>query len=173
MGPPARHASVRSLVMAAAGEAAAGCSSSSKSSATTGATSGSNAAKAPYKVVQLASATGAASSTGLPGQNGAIAAIDAINAAGGVNGHRIDLINLDSQSTSTGAGAAINQAVGDHPLAIISNDSSTDEATEDGILGPAQIPWSRQRPTTPISRSPGTSPPVSRPSRSQRRSWAH
>lgn len=127
------------LGMVAVALAAAGCGSSSKSSGPTGATSG-NQSKTPYKVVQLASATGLANSTGVPGQNGTIAAVDAINAAGGVNGHKIELVNLDSQSTAAGAGAAVNQAVGDHPIAIISNDSSTDEAAEDAVLGPAQIP---------------------------------
>ncbi len=93
---------------------AAGCGSSSKSTSPTSTASGSptsssgpGAAKGtPIKIGFIYSATGPAAPGYQNSQLAAEARIDAVNAAGGVNGHPIDLIIHDDQSTPTGNLAA-------------------------------------------------------------------
>jgi branched-chain amino acid transport system substrate-binding protein len=102
-----------SLVVAAAfaTTVAAGCSSS-KSSTGTGTSSGNSGTSGKaIKIGILGSFTGAAASgfTGL--QPGVIARIKVANAAGGINGHQIEWVAADDQSTPAGALAAVNKLV--------------------------------------------------------------
>ncbi|HUZ09899.1 MAG TPA: ABC transporter substrate-binding protein [Acidimicrobiales bacterium] len=62
-------------------------------------TQAASAAKAPIVIGYITDQTGVASSTFLDGPGGAQARIDAVNAKGGVNGHKLQLVTQDGQSS--------------------------------------------------------------------------
>jgi len=101
----------------------AACSSSSTTSTTTssggGSTSGGNGA--PLKIALISSITGPDASSDALAASGFLARVDAQNAAGGVNGHKIDPIVIDDQTSPTQAVTAIKQAISDGVVGIVAN----------------------------------------------------
>jgi branched-chain amino acid transport system substrate-binding protein len=102
----------------------AACSSSSTStttttSGTTGKSSGGNGA--PIKIALVASLTGEDAALNADSPKGFTARIDAQNAAGGINGHKIDPIIIDDQTSPTQVVVAVQQAISDGVTGIVSN----------------------------------------------------
>jgi branched-chain amino acid transport system substrate-binding protein len=79
--------------------------------------------KAPIMIGYITDETGAASSTYINAIEGAQARIDAQNAIGGVNGHKLELVAEDDQSTSTGNSTAAHLLVSKGAFGIIQIDS--------------------------------------------------
>src|SRR5580698_4949119 len=100
---------------------AAGASAAGSNSAGSTATGSANVASAggSFKVVLISDLSGPFSSVSGPGAAGAEVAIDNINATGGINGEKVNLQVIDSQSTATGALTAAQQAVSENPQAIM------------------------------------------------------
>jgi branched-chain amino acid transport system substrate-binding protein len=79
--------------------------------------------KAPIVIGFITDETGAASSTYINAIQGAQARIDAQNAVGGVNGHKLELVAEDDQSTPTGNSTAAHLLVSKGAFGIIQIDS--------------------------------------------------
>ncbi len=79
--------------------------------------------KAPIIIGYITDETGAASSTYINAIQGAEARIDAQNAVGGVNGHKLELVAEDDQSTPTGNSTAAHLLVSKGAFGIIQVDS--------------------------------------------------
>jgi branched-chain amino acid transport system substrate-binding protein len=118
----------------------AGCGSSSKKSSATGGSSGSvtttggssesvtttgGSSGSPISIGFIIDKTGVGASSFINAQYAAEARIDAQNAAGGVNGHRLVLVEEDSQSTSTGNLTAAQLLVQKGVFGIIEDSSFT------------------------------------------------
>jgi branched-chain amino acid transport system substrate-binding protein len=82
-----------------------------------------SATKAPIVIGFITDETGAASSTYINAIQGAEARIDAQNAVGGVNGHKLELVAEDDQSTPTGNSTAAHLLVSKGAFGIIQIDS--------------------------------------------------
>jgi branched-chain amino acid transport system substrate-binding protein len=79
--------------------------------------------KAPIIIGYISDETGAAASTYINAIQGAQARIDAQNAIGGVNGHKLELVAEDDQSTPTGNSTAAHLLVSKGAFGIIQDDS--------------------------------------------------
>jgi branched-chain amino acid transport system substrate-binding protein len=102
---------------------AGACGSSAKHQASASSSS-STSAKGPAteKAITLGyigDFTGVSSSTFSDGYGGAEARIDAQNALGGVDGHQLKLIRVDTGSTPSQAATAVQELVSDHVFGII------------------------------------------------------
>jgi branched-chain amino acid transport system substrate-binding protein len=75
--------------------------------------------KSPIIIGYITDETGAASSTYINAIQGAQARIDAQNAVGGVNGHKLELVAEDDQSTPTGNSTAAHLLVSKGAFGII------------------------------------------------------
>ena len=111
----------RSMVVATLALAviASACGSSSSSSTTT--TSGSGGSKTPIKIALISSITGSAAQQFGDAAKGFDARIAAENAAGGVNGHPIQGIVIDDQTSPTVIATAVQQAISDGVVGIVSD----------------------------------------------------
>ena len=94
-----------------------------------------------YKVVLISDLSGPFSSVSGPGAAGAEVAVDNINAAGGINGEKVNLQVIDSQSTATGALTAAQQAVSENPQAIMMFSGSAGASTITSLVQSAHIPF--------------------------------
>jgi branched-chain amino acid transport system substrate-binding protein len=108
------------LVLAACGSSS---SSPTTTAGTTGSTSGSSGHGngAPIKIALIASLTGADAAQNGDSAIGFTARVDAQNALGGVNGHKIDPIIIDDQTSPTQVVTAVQQAISDGVTGIVSN----------------------------------------------------
>src|ERR1019366_8745490 len=79
--------------------------------------------KAPIVIGYITDETGAASSTYINAVQGAQARIDAQNAIGGVDGHKLELVAEDDQSTPTGNSTAAHLLVSKGAFGIIEDNS--------------------------------------------------
>jgi branched-chain amino acid transport system substrate-binding protein len=75
--------------------------------------------KSPIMIGYITDETGAASSTYINAIQGAQARVDAQNAVGGVNGHKLELVAEDDQSTPTGNSTAAHLLVSKGAFGII------------------------------------------------------
>jgi branched-chain amino acid transport system substrate-binding protein len=130
------------LALAACGSAA-GSSAAGSNSAGSTATGSANVASAggSFKVVLISDLSGPFSSVSGPGAAGAEVAIDNINATGGINGEKVNLQVIDSQSTATGALTAAQQAVSENPQAIMMFSGSAGASTITSLVQSAHIPF--------------------------------
>jgi len=80
-------------------------------------------AKAPILIGLITDQTGAASSNYIGAADGAQARIDAQNAAGGVDGHKLELVTEDGTSTPTGNSTAAHLLVGQGVFGILQDNS--------------------------------------------------
>ena len=101
----------------------AACGSSSSTSSTTSTSSSSAASGTPIKIALITSLTGLAASEFQTSPQGFLARIDLQNAEGGINGHKIDPIVIDDQTSFTTVVTATKQAIADGAIGIV-NDSS-------------------------------------------------
>jgi branched-chain amino acid transport system substrate-binding protein len=72
--------------------------------------------------------------------SGAKAAVDAINRAGGIKGHKINLVTCDNQNDANQSVACARQAIGANPAAIIRWASNTYGSLEAPLFQQAKIP---------------------------------
>ncbi len=79
--------------------------------------------KAPIIIGYITDETGSASSTYINAIQGAQARINAQNAVGGVNGHKLELVGEDDQSTPTGNSTAAHLLVSKGAFGIIEDNS--------------------------------------------------
>jgi branched-chain amino acid transport system substrate-binding protein len=113
-----RQFAASGAVAAAVIFAAAACGSSSGGSSSG---SGANSGGAPYVIGFDEDLSGAYASFGLMFQKPVQAYVNGINAAGGINGHTLKLVSLDSASSDSQAAAnAVQLMTSDHALGIIS-----------------------------------------------------
>ena len=116
-------------VLLVVGLMAAACSSSkntsSSSGGTTGSAAGGKATGSPITIGFVSDRTGLAASSFSTAHYGAEARIDAQNAAGGVNGHKLVLVEEDSQSSPTGNLTASQLLVQKGAFGIVEDSSFT------------------------------------------------
>jgi branched-chain amino acid transport system substrate-binding protein len=142
--------------------AVAACSSSSKSG-TTGSSSAS-----PITIGLLTTLSGLGTSNFFGNLQGAQARIDLENAHGGVNGHKINLVSADDQTSFTGATNAMSQLIDvRHAFAILNLSDFTVSAYRLAqragipVVGfPADGPEWGQQPNTNMVSIIGNVPPV-------------
>lgn len=125
----------------AATMALAGCGSSNESntaggtgSSPTSASSGSGASGAAWKIGSIASCSG----TQADSEGGVCKTMqawaDSVNAAGGINGHKVDLIMKDDQGNPTTSTAMVKELVEkDHVIAIVGDTSNVDVTWADYV----------------------------------------
>lgn len=73
----------------------------------------------PLKIGGLLETSGPVASLGQPGLEGALLAVDQINAAGGINGHPLELENINTESDNTKAVTATKRLIGAGDIAAI------------------------------------------------------
>lgn len=136
-----------SCVVAAIGITAAlgACGSSSHASGTSagssGGSSGSTASGAPVTFALIDDFTGAAASVGVLDKEATQLYVNAVNSAGGVNGHKINLVTYDNKSdpalTTTLATRAISQ---DHAVVLACCATSDATAAAAAVAGSMHVP---------------------------------
>jgi branched-chain amino acid transport system substrate-binding protein len=102
------------------------------------------------KLAVILAKTGDAAQVNKLGFEAARFAAEEINRLGGVVGHRIELLEYDSESTVLGARKAAMQAVQDEVAAVVGDARSSNSSAMAPILQTARIPM-----VTPTSTSPG------------------
>lgn len=110
----------------------AGCGSGGS-----GSSGGGSGSYTIYSITDLSGSNAANSGKTAPGVT---AYIDMINKSGGVNGKKINLISLDSQTSSDGAVAAFQKAAQADPLTIITGSVSSETVTAAPAALRANIP---------------------------------
>lgn len=80
--------------------------------------------KEPYKIGVVLDSSGPASSLGIPERNTVQMLVDQINKKGGIDGHPIDLIMLDTKSNETEAALAAKKLIQQDVLAIVGASTS-------------------------------------------------
>lgn len=106
-----------------------------------GKTSKTSGDKAPIKIGHIVHMTGSAVEAGGEEKNGAILAVEEINAAGGINGHKLILVQEDGQSSNVGVVQAFNKLLEDKDIAVIIGPSpSTQIAAMLPTINDAKIP---------------------------------
>ncbi len=97
--------------------------------------------KEAYKIGAILSLTGKYSSLGIPEENTANMMADRINAAGGINGHSIEIIVYDSESTAEKAATMATRLIEqDNVLAILGPSTSGASLAILDIVANAEIP---------------------------------
>jgi branched-chain amino acid transport system substrate-binding protein len=94
-----------------------------------------------YNVIFISDLSGPFAPVAAPGAAGAEAAFDNINATGGINGKKIHVQVIDSQSTASGALAAAQKAVSEKPLAILMSSGSAGAAAITSLMQSAKVPF--------------------------------
>lgn len=121
--------------------AACGGSSSSTSSSTASSAPGTTFKSGNYVIGELEDLTGGFSSVDAIWHKGAVVAVDAANAAGGINGHKVELISRDDQGSGTVAAAAFQQLVSQyHVSAILGPGNSLVDAAIYPLAMSAHVP---------------------------------
>jgi len=100
-------------LLAACGSSGLSSSTQDASSTSTGSSNASagTSSSGTYKIGIMADETGLAAATYTTSELGIKAAFDAINNAGGINGHKLQYVMADTQSTATGALTAAQKLV--------------------------------------------------------------
>jgi branched-chain amino acid transport system substrate-binding protein len=111
----------------AAGGGAAGGGSSAGGSSSGGSSSGAGspaASGSPYLIGYANDLSGEGVAYGKADLQIWTAVVNSVNASGGVNGHPLKLVTVDSQDTATTSTAAAHQVIGDNPLMIVGYDNT-------------------------------------------------
>lgn len=85
---------------------------------------GSDSAKEPYKIGVVLDISGKSSSLGVPERDTVKMLADEINKNGGINGHPVDMIIMDTKSNETEAALAVKKLIQQNVLAIIGASTS-------------------------------------------------
>jgi ABC-type branched-subunit amino acid transport system substrate-binding protein len=120
--------------------AACGSSGQSTGSGTTGGTSNAAgpAAGSPITIGFIGELSGAYAAATAPALTGAEAAVNSINAHGGLDRHELKMTQYDTESTASGADAAVRKAISDRVFALISTAVYIDGSLP--LLEQARIP---------------------------------
>lgn len=111
----------------------AGCGQTSTTSTTEG-------GKEPYKLGAVFDISGKSSSLGIPERDTAQMVVEEINKNGGVNGHPIELIVMDSKSNETEAALAAKKLIQQGVVGIIGSSTSGTTMAMVDIVQNANIP---------------------------------
>lgn len=103
-------------------------------------TSTSDSGKEPYKIGAVFDSSGSSSSLGVPERDTALMVVDEINKNGGINGHPIELIMLDSKTNETEAALAAKKLIQQGVSAIIGASTSGSTMAMVDIVQNAKIP---------------------------------
>ncbi|MGW6144842.1 ABC transporter substrate-binding protein [Streptomyces sp. NPDC055140] len=101
---------------------------------------GSGTSGSSRKIVLISDLSGAFSSVSAPGAAAAEMAVQNINAHGGVNGRKLDLEVIDSQSSPGSALTAAHKAVSQSPLAVVMLSGAAGASSISQLVQSAQIP---------------------------------
>lgn len=141
-----RFGKASAATLAAAGVIAlAACSSGGGSTAASnsggsGAASGSSS-KAPYTIGYVNTLSGPISTYGQYTYSFLQALSKSVNASGGINGHQLNVVPVDSAAAGVTGVSAVKQLISQsHPIAIYGNNLSDDCGAEAPIVTAAQIP---------------------------------
>lgn len=85
---------------------------------------GSDSAKEPYKIGVVLDISGKSSSLGIPERDTVKMLADEINKNGGINGHPVDMIIMDTKSNETEAALAVKKLIQQNVLAVIGASTS-------------------------------------------------
>ena len=107
---------------------------------TTEASGGEAPSGEPIKIGAIYDLTGPLSALGEPASKGAQAYIDQLNAEGGIDGRPVELVLINSESTSDAAVAGIRDLIGQGVVAILGPPSGTTASAVLPIANEAQIP---------------------------------
>ena len=144
---------IASLLVIAVALLAVGCSSGTKQAST-----GSNTAtteKMPYKIGAVVSATGPASPLGLPEKNTLQLEVEKINKAGGIDGHKVDLVIEDDQSDAKNAVTAASKLIDEqNVIAIIGATTSPSSLAIKSITEQKKLPMMSMAAGIPITQAP-------------------
>jgi branched-chain amino acid transport system substrate-binding protein len=121
------------LALAACGN---GVGSSAASSS-----SGTSSSGGAYNIALVSDLSGAFSSVSTPGAAGVEVAVDNINASGGVNGKKLNLSVIDSQSSPTVALSSAQKAITGSPLALLMLSGSAGASAITSLAQSAKIPF--------------------------------
>jgi branched-chain amino acid transport system substrate-binding protein len=117
------------VALAACGNGGGGASSST--SALSGGT---------YSVTLISDLTGDFASVSAPGAAGVEVAVNNINASGGINGKKLDLTVLDSQSSASLALSAAQKAIASNPLALFMLSGSAGASAITSLAHSSKVP---------------------------------
>jgi branched-chain amino acid transport system substrate-binding protein len=123
------------LALAACGNGAGGADAAGNGSSSSGSSGGT------YNIVLISDLSGDFSSVSAPGAAGAEVAVDNINASGGVNGKKLNLQVLDSQSSPSMALTAAQKAIAENPLALIMLSGSAGASAITSLVQSAHVPF--------------------------------
>jgi len=118
--------------------AACGNGAGSSAASNSGGTSSSGGA---YNIALVSDLSGAFSSVSTPGAAGVEVAVDNINASGGVNGKKLNLSVIDSQSSPTVALSSAQKAITGSPLALLMLSGSAGASAITSLAQSAKIPF--------------------------------
>src|SRR5260370_16107620 len=131
----AGFAALSLLALAACGNGAGGADAAGNGSSSSGSSGGT------YNIVLISDLSGDFSSVSAPGAAGAEVAVDNINAGGGVNGKKLNLQVLDSQSSPTMALTSAQKAIAENPLALIMLSGSAGASAITSLVQSAHVPF--------------------------------
>jgi branched-chain amino acid transport system substrate-binding protein len=123
------------LALAACGNGAGATTATGNGSSSSGSSGGA------YNVMLISDLSGGFSSVSAPGAAGAEVAVDNINAGGGVNGKKLNLQVIDSQSSASMALTAAQKAVAANPLALIMFSGSAGASAITSLVQSAHVPF--------------------------------
>ena len=123
------------LALAACGNGAGTAAANTNGSSSSGSSGGA------YNVVLISDLSGDFSSVSAPGAAGAEVAVDNINASGGVNGKKLNLQVVDSQSSASMALTAAQKAIAENPLALIMLSGSAGASAITSLVQSAHVPF--------------------------------
>ena len=124
-------AAISLLALAACGNGAGAATGSSSSGSSGGA----------YNAVLISDLSGDFSSVSAPGAAGAEVAVANINASGGVNGKKLNLQVIDSQSSASLALSAAHKAVAENPLALLMLSGSAGASAITSLMQSVHVPF--------------------------------
>ncbi len=163
------HKLTRIGAVVAAAATFAACSSSSKGSSSPTSAAGKGANGSPITVGLVTTLTGPAAEQFQGNLQGAQARIDLQNAQGGVNGHKINLVSADDQTSTTGASTAMSELIQSKGAFAIINLSDftaggayriAQQAGAPAVGFPADGPEWGQQPNTNMVSMLGNVPPT-------------
>lgn len=142
--PPHRNPLAGSLAMSlavlAAATVAAGCGTSNPSARAQG-QQGTLAAGAPINVGLITSLTGPYAALGEGDREGALIATEQVNAAGGIKGHKVNLIIKDDQTQATQSVVDFNDLLSQNVIGVLGSDNSNSALATGPRAQASKIPY--------------------------------
>jgi branched-chain amino acid transport system substrate-binding protein len=134
---------IPTLALAACGSGSSKVGGKTSATNTPASSSAANAGAtgSPYKIALISDLSGPYSGVSGPGATGAQVAVNNINANNGVNGRKLNLEVIDSQSSPTAALAAAQKAVSENPLAVIMFSGSAGASSITSLVQSAHVPF--------------------------------